>query len=268
MLRTDQDFPGSRAAFIDRLYARFHFNRQRAVITKLFCHSPEVPPSEREGTREEQWTALMGRNLDLYHLAVVHTYKPAYGQPGDPNELGYIPGKLDQIGSFPAVMDKARPLTAEAQAPLINRARTLLERRTQEAADFLVEQAGQQQGNALRSERERRRQELTFTIDDQVARAEAVSRNDIEECRTALGDEKEFASEQAADAYPRRVTGLQNFALIMQLYSLPCKPQHSFSANLSFSAWASPLVLSSATSPARAAAFQYVETRILDLGDI
>ncbi|KAI7271245.1 hypothetical protein KC345_g7242 [Hortaea werneckii] len=205
MLRINEDFPASLTAFKDRLYALFGFNRERVVITKLSCHSPEVPLNDREVTTYGQWTALTGRNLDLYHLAVIHTYNPAYGQPGDPNELGYIPEKTDQIGSFPAVMKKARQLTAEAQAPLINRARTLLDRHTREAADFVVEQAGQQQRNALRSEREVCRQELTLAIDGQVTRAEVVSRNDIEDYRTLLSDEKDFVSEQAADTCLRRV---------------------------------------------------------------
>ncbi|KAI7553993.1 hypothetical protein KC331_g847 [Hortaea werneckii] len=138
ILRTEQNFPGSLTAFKDRLYARFRFNRQRVVITKLFCHSPEVPANEREVSRDEQWTALMGRNLDLYHLAVIHTYNPTYGQPGDPNELGHIPTVTDQLGSFPAVMEKARQLTPEAQTTLINRARALLNRHTQEAGQLVI----------------------------------------------------------------------------------------------------------------------------------
>ncbi|KAI7209858.1 hypothetical protein KC333_g8528 [Hortaea werneckii] len=217
ILRTERDFPTSLNAFKDRLYALFRFDRQRIVIIKLVCHSAEVPANEREVSRDEQWAALMNRNLDLYHFAVIHTYNPTYGQPGDPSELGYIPTMNDQIGSFPAVMDKARQLTAEAQAPLINRARTLLARHTQEAADFVVEQAEQQPVDALRSEREYRRQELTLTIDDQVTRAQAVSRNEIEEFRSLLSDEKDFASEQAADAYLRRVTGLKDLAPVAQL---------------------------------------------------
>lgn len=138
ILRTEQNFPGSLTASKDRLDARFRFDRQRVVITKLFCHSPEVPANEREVSRDEQWTALMNRNLDLYHLAVIHTYNSTYGEPGDPNELGYIPTMNNQIGSFPAMMDKARQLTPEAQTSLINRARALHDRHTQDAGQLVT----------------------------------------------------------------------------------------------------------------------------------
>lgn len=138
ILRTEQNFPGSLTAFKDRLDARFGFDRQRVVMTKLVCHSPDVPPSMREVSKDEQKTALMGRNLDLCHLAVIHTYTPTYGQPGNPNELRYIPTETDQLGSFPAVMDKAHQLTPEAQTVLINRARLLLDRHTQEAGQLVT----------------------------------------------------------------------------------------------------------------------------------
>lgn len=69
----------------------------------------------------------------------------------------------------------------------------------------------------LVSAREFRRQEIAADIDEKVAGATEVSRNDIDVSRSSLNSKQPYASEADADAYLQQATGLQNLSSIVRL---------------------------------------------------
>lgn len=205
-------------AFKDLVFARYGLNAARVSINAIYFRSrADWPADQRKIDSEPRWQNMMRLQLPVYELGVAYNFSPPHGEAGDPSEPGYIPGIGDKLGSFPAYLDRPRQLDREAQIALINKARELLARRDQEIAEFEVEAGRVRNEDDLVSAREFRRQEIAADIDEKVAGATEVSRNDIDVSRSSLNSKQAYASEADADAYLQQATGLQNLSSIVRL---------------------------------------------------